>query len=615
MAGGKETPRQKMIGLMYLVLMAMLAMNVSKEIINAFVTIDEKMQDGNALTREGIRRQVTDVKNALVEMESTKAPQENIDKQKALIASLDHIINISRDVENMLVEKASMMIVTSDPGAPALAETVGHYDGHTNPKVEAGQYYYVEDEYYHLASMAHLGKKDDYDTPTRLFVGGDHNNLAADGVEIRTKLEELRDQLVTDLSNYDDLVGGKEVTWKFNAPAEGIVLKSTKDEHIAEFEAALDKALETVNPKDQPAVRQIYKILTYPQKVENHGAEYPWLAGLFDHSPVVAAGAMLTSLKGDAERAEAIAINLIASKSEKPKFNFNKIEPLAFSDKGYINQGDSLSLSVMIAAYDSTQDLKLEYWIDDTTQSEANKLVFEGGPTERLRLGEGQSPGKHYVNGFIEVEENGAKKMKPWTFDYTIGTPTGVVANTEMNVLYIGYDNKIMASGSGFPKVEASCSGCSMSGAGGDGNYIATVKSGKKATITVYGLDDEGGRTQIAQQEFRVKRLPDPTPLIVGAGVESSTVKIGKIKQAQTMLAELKGSPLNIKFTVTKFVVSVVKDGEVVEAKCNGNKLSGKAKNLLKGLKKGQKCYFENIYAKGPKGSAKKIPSLIFKVI
>ena len=44
MGGGKETPRQKMIGLMYLVLMAMLAMNVSKEIINAFVTLNNKLE-------------------------------------------------------------------------------------------------------------------------------------------------------------------------------------------------------------------------------------------------------------------------------------------------------------------------------------------------------------------------------------------------------------------------------------------------------------------------------------------------------------------------------------------------------------------------------------------
>ena len=34
MSGGKETPRQKLIGLTYLVLMALLAMNVSKEVIN-----------------------------------------------------------------------------------------------------------------------------------------------------------------------------------------------------------------------------------------------------------------------------------------------------------------------------------------------------------------------------------------------------------------------------------------------------------------------------------------------------------------------------------------------------------------------------------------------------
>jgi len=36
MAHGKETPRQKMIGMMYLVLMAMLALNVSNEVLNAF---------------------------------------------------------------------------------------------------------------------------------------------------------------------------------------------------------------------------------------------------------------------------------------------------------------------------------------------------------------------------------------------------------------------------------------------------------------------------------------------------------------------------------------------------------------------------------------------------
>ena len=36
MASGKETPRQKMINLMYLVFIAMLALNMSKEVLTAF---------------------------------------------------------------------------------------------------------------------------------------------------------------------------------------------------------------------------------------------------------------------------------------------------------------------------------------------------------------------------------------------------------------------------------------------------------------------------------------------------------------------------------------------------------------------------------------------------
>ena len=44
MAGGKLSPRQKMIGMMYLVLTALLALNVSKEILDAFVTINTGLE-------------------------------------------------------------------------------------------------------------------------------------------------------------------------------------------------------------------------------------------------------------------------------------------------------------------------------------------------------------------------------------------------------------------------------------------------------------------------------------------------------------------------------------------------------------------------------------------
>jgi len=50
MAGGKLTPRQKMINLMYLVFIAMLALNMSKEVLSAFGILNNKIVESNRLT-------------------------------------------------------------------------------------------------------------------------------------------------------------------------------------------------------------------------------------------------------------------------------------------------------------------------------------------------------------------------------------------------------------------------------------------------------------------------------------------------------------------------------------------------------------------------------------
>ena len=48
MAGGKLTPRQKMINLMYLVFISMLALNMSKEVLSAFGLMNEKFESANS---------------------------------------------------------------------------------------------------------------------------------------------------------------------------------------------------------------------------------------------------------------------------------------------------------------------------------------------------------------------------------------------------------------------------------------------------------------------------------------------------------------------------------------------------------------------------------------
>jgi gliding motility-associated protein GldM len=52
MASGKQTPRQKMINLMYLVFIAMMALNMSKEVLSAFGMINESLAESNASVTE-----------------------------------------------------------------------------------------------------------------------------------------------------------------------------------------------------------------------------------------------------------------------------------------------------------------------------------------------------------------------------------------------------------------------------------------------------------------------------------------------------------------------------------------------------------------------------------
>ncbi|TYC12739.1 gliding motility protein GldM [Bizionia gelidisalsuginis] len=67
MAGGKQSARQKMINLMYLVFIAMIAMNMSKEVLSAFGLMEAKFVESNEAT--------TEKNSALLENLETKAEE------------------------------------------------------------------------------------------------------------------------------------------------------------------------------------------------------------------------------------------------------------------------------------------------------------------------------------------------------------------------------------------------------------------------------------------------------------------------------------------------------------------------------------------------------------
>ncbi|TVZ52144.1 gliding motility protein GldM [Dokdonia sp. Hel_I_53] len=73
MAGGKQSPRQKMINLMYLVFIAMLALNMSKEVLSAFGSINEKFDRSNTTFEAKNELALADLSKKANENEEFKA--------------------------------------------------------------------------------------------------------------------------------------------------------------------------------------------------------------------------------------------------------------------------------------------------------------------------------------------------------------------------------------------------------------------------------------------------------------------------------------------------------------------------------------------------------------
>jgi gliding motility-associated protein GldM len=103
MSGGKETPRQKMIGMMYLVLTALLALQVSAAIVQKFVFLDESLRSVNNKTVDESNGVVTKIKKA-VEGEGGK-DKPVFDKATLVRAETDKMFKEIESIREMLITK------------------------------------------------------------------------------------------------------------------------------------------------------------------------------------------------------------------------------------------------------------------------------------------------------------------------------------------------------------------------------------------------------------------------------------------------------------------------------------------------------------------------------
>lgn len=107
MAGAKQSPRQKMINLMYLIFIAMLAMNMSKEVLQAFGLMDNKLVAANDAATNRNKRSYEDL--ALKAVEQSEKYQD--EKEKA-----DKIEKLSSDFYSYIEGvKEEMKATVDDP--------------------------------------------------------------------------------------------------------------------------------------------------------------------------------------------------------------------------------------------------------------------------------------------------------------------------------------------------------------------------------------------------------------------------------------------------------------------------------------------------------------------
>ena len=104
MAGGKMSPRQKMINMMYLVLMALLALNVSAEILKSFYLFERSFNTAAMSIDSKSQGTIKALEKALGEKPEKTKPYMDRAKaaQKTTKEFVDYLDGITKKVEKLI---------------------------------------------------------------------------------------------------------------------------------------------------------------------------------------------------------------------------------------------------------------------------------------------------------------------------------------------------------------------------------------------------------------------------------------------------------------------------------------------------------------------------------
>ena len=224
MAGGKLTPRQKMINMMYLVLTALLALNVSKEIINAFVTVNESLE---------VSKTNIDVKNQSTYAAFKQAMENDAKKYGDVNAKAQDVKKASDEMAKYIEDLK--------------VELVRHSDG-LKP----------EDK---TPTLRDMERKDDYDTPTHLMCGDANDGRGAKATELKNEVEDYKKNMLKDVPT--------EMQGDFKKRLDGLLNTTDPESNSTEYKEDGKRTWEMSKFYHNPVVASVALLTKFQGDIRN----------------------------------------------------------------------------------------------------------------------------------------------------------------------------------------------------------------------------------------------------------------------------------------------------------------------------------------------------------
>ena len=576
MAGGKETPRQKMIGMMYLVLTALLALNISKEVLNGFVKVENSLQDTQHTLKSKVAETLTTLEVKYAQNKEKVGPF--MDKARDVRERSDNLVNYITQL------KGRCMATSEGKYDEALGNDFAEFIG----KDETGMDTTI--------NLSIIEKKDEYQELTAFMVGSEPQNPKFDendpwsAAALRQNLEAYRDYL------------------------KGVKL--------------VDSQGQTRELPEYIKV-QLDERFTFENEIED-GKEVLWEAANFYDVPLAAVMPLMSKMIVDVQDAQEDVLAWLLGGIEAKSYKFTNLMPLVVPESNYILRGDSFRADVLLAAYDATN--APDIFVDDTKWDgrDSSLLSYEG--MEGLTIGSdgmgklriptrGMSLGDMNFKGLIRFQGPDGN-IEPYSFytpNITVAEPALVVSPTKMNVFYRGVPNPVEVSVPGVAqdKIDVRIDGGHKIKKQPDGSYIVEPSSNssvREANITVSAELPDGTKKTLPAKNFRVKRIPDPVAFWTGKKPTDKGITKAEVLSFAPVAARMEGFDFDVQVRVKSFTLRISKDGAFSDLPSGNNRLTSDQQEALKRVRRGNIIYLEDILVSMPDGTQRDLPPMKLKI-